>query len=719
MTGVCRSALAFALLLGIGLHGAPRQEPAKAKPDHLPGASERFERIHRLIQEHVDRKQIAGAVVLVLHRGKPVYFEGIGKADVEAKTPMARDTLFRIASMTKPITSVAVLMLAEEGKLRLSDPVSKYLPEFKGAQVAVRSTASGWTIVPAQRAITIHDLLTHTSGILYGFTEHAYLSKLYRDAGVSDGLVQTDLTLAQNIQRLAKLPLAHQPGAAWSYGLSLDVLGRVVEVLSGMPLDAFFHQRIFEPLGLKDTSFYLPEEKRNRLAALYVPGKDKTIVRVDDKPRWRGNLHYSASFPYGDTRKYYSGGAGLVSTAADYGRFLEMLLHGGERNGKRLLKPETVAQMTRNQVGTLQIPFRVHGDGFGYGFGVVTGREKPPSPAPVGSYSWGGIFHTFFWVDPKDQLIGIVLTQLYPFDHLTLWQDFQAKAYEDLADSRAPAKRTNGQEKPLSRVRVSEVTIHGDMDCFQIETPNATYRYGKKGAGFASILDPDGRDWISYRPGDKAKGEYRGLPKCGQPTKYFHCGYGYGQYKTDNVFTSTVTVQEADHVRVRSETRDQKSACTWDFYPTHATLTLLRIDAPTFWFLYEGTPGGRLHPDKDFVICPDGRKTTLDEPWSEVIPWVCFGTKESPIGFVCVNHQEPEKGQTDSYVSWPFVKDKDGSFQDMTVFGFGRKGYRELVQHVPDLTRLPARYSIAFIRSADHATAKALCEKLCRTPLPR
>jgi hypothetical protein len=254
------------------------------------------------------------------------------------------------------------------------------------------------------------------------------------------------------------------------------------------------------------------------------------------------------------------------------------------------------------------------------------------------------------------------------------------------------------------------------MDCFKVETSSATYVYGKKGAGFASILDQDGRDWISYRPGDKAKGEYRGLPKCGQPTKYFHCGYGYGQYKTDNVFASTVTVREADHVRIASETRDKKSACTWDFYPAYATLTLLRIDAPTFWFLYEGTPGGRLHPGKDFVIRPNGRKTTLDEAWSEVVPWVCFGTNESPVGLVCVNHQEPEKGQTDSYVSWPFMKDKDGSFQDMTVFGFGRKGYRELVQHVPDLTRLPARYSIAFIHQANYATAKALYEKLRRTP---
>ena len=261
-------------------------------------------------------------------------------------------------------------------------------------------------------------------------------------------------------------------------------------------------------------------------------------------------------------------------------------------------------------------------------------------------------------------------------------------------------------------VRVSEVTIHGDMDCFKVETPQSTYVYGKRGAGFASIIDKDGRDWVSYHPGGEARGEYRGLPKCGQPTKFFHCGYGYGQYQTDNPFSSRVTVQEANHARIESETRDAKSAGLWDFYPDHATFTLLRIDLPTFWFLYEGTPGGKLDADRDFVIHPDGRKTTLDQPWSQVVPWVCFGSAEARVGFVCVNHQDPEPGQADSYVSWPFVKNHDGSFQDMTVFGFGRKGHEKLVKHVADLTRLPARYSIAFIERADHATAKATCERL-------
>ena len=273
--------------------------------------------------------------------------------------------------------------------------------------------------------------------------------------------------------------------------------------------------------------------------------------------------------------------------------------------------------------------------------------------------------------------------------------------------------RGDGSRAP---VRVSEVTVHGDMDCFRVETPTATYVYGKRGAGFASIVDKNGHDWVSYRPGGLARGEYRGLPKCGQPTKLFHCGYGYGQYKTDNPFSSRITAKDAEHARIESETRDGKSACAWDFYSDHATLTLLRIGQPTYWFLYEGTPGGKLDAKDDFVIRPDGTKTSLDEPWSQVVPWVCFGAVETPVGLVLVNHQDPEPGQVDSYVSWPFERQPDESFQDMTVFGFGRKGYKELVEHIPDLKRLPVRFSVALIDRAELATARAACDKLRHKP---
>jgi CubicO group peptidase (beta-lactamase class C family) len=649
----------------------------------------------------MDRKQVAGAVALILHRGKPVFSAALGCADAGAGRPMADDTIFRIASMTKPVTSVAVLMLAEEGRFDLTDPVSKCLPEFKDMRVL---DPKGAGTVAANREITIHDLLTHTSGLSYGFLAGDRLGPLYRESKVSDGLAPTEGTLAENVRRLAGLPLKHQPGAAWEYGLSTDVLGRLVEVVSGKSLGEFFRERIFQPLRMTDTDFILPPTKRARLAALYRPGANKMIEEVRDDPARVGPLTFSPSLAY-RRKDYFSGGAGLVSTAPDYARFLQMLLNKGELGGKRLLKPQTVERMTRNQIGDLKVAFPGHGSGFGYGFGVVTKAEREKEVASAGTFSWGGIFNTFFWADPEKEVVGVLLTQLYPFDHLSIREDFKRLTYEALTGP--PADPT-----AVAQVRVSEVTLHGDMDCYKVETPNATYIYGKKGAGFASILDKEGRDWVSYRPGDKAKGEYRGLPKCGQPTKFFHSGYGYGMYKTANFFTSRVSVRAADHVRIESETADQKTVCTWDFYPTHATMTLLRIDQPTYWFLYEGTPGGKLDADKDFVIRPDGTKTTLDQPWSQVVPWVCFGAAETPLGFFCVNHQEPEDGETDSYVSWPFQKGQDNSYQDMTVFGFGRKGYKELVEHVPDLKRLPARFSIGFVGAADHKAAKAACEAI-------
>jgi hypothetical protein len=245
-------------------------------------------------------------------------------------------------------------------------------------------------------------------------------------------------------------------------------------------------------------------------------------------------------------------------------------------------------------------------------------------------------------------------------------------------------------------IHVSEVTLFGDMECFRVQTPTATYLYGKRGAGFASILDPDGHDWISYRPGGKALGEYRGLPKCGQPVKFFHCGYSFGQYTNSNEFTSRVTISTPRHVRIESETRQGDAACAWDFFSAHATLTLRRIGTTNFWFLYEGTPGGRLDADADFVVRPNGRRTTTAEPWEENVPWVCFGAQESPWALLCVRH-DPD-GPAASYVAWPYKPEADGGFQQMTVFGWGRLGWQDPKQHQPQMRELPARFSIGFIR---------------------
>jgi hypothetical protein len=246
---------------------------------------------------------------------------------------------------------------------------------------------------------------------------------------------------------------------------------------------------------------------------------------------------------------------------------------------------------------------------------------------------------------------------------------------------------------------VSDVVLFGDMDCFRIETPSATYLYGKKGAGLAAILDPDGHDWISYRPEGKAAGEYRGLPKCGQPVKYFHCGYGYGQYRNDTPFQSRLAGQEPECVKIVSETSDHASACQWEFRPNHATLTLLRIASPTYWFLYEGTPGGQLEAERDFSVRPGGNRTPLAEPWEAEIPWACIGSSRSPYALLLVSHG-PEATAA-SYVAWPYRPEPDGSYRQMTVFGWGRPGWKDPHQHEPQLRKLPARFTIAVVRETD------------------
>lgn len=252
------------------------------------------------------------------------------------------------------------------------------------------------------------------------------------------------------------------------------------------------------------------------------------------------------------------------------------------------------------------------------------------------------------------------------------------------------------------------VTLHGSMECIKVETPVATYFYGKKGAGFASILDRDGHDWISYRPGGRGAGEFRGLPKFGQPEKLFHCGYGFGSYAGPRGFTSRVVRKGPLHVRVESETDDHLSACTWDFFPFHATVTLRKINIPTYWFLYEGTPGGKLDPDGDFVVRPGNRRTLASEAWSDNVPWVYVGAGEVDRALFLANHQRHDK--LDSYVAWPFEPEADGSFRQMTVLGFGRKGYKELIEHVPDLKSLPARFTIGLIDGTDYEHARNMIE---------
>jgi len=364
--------------------------------------AERVERIDRALQRYVDENRIGGAVALVLRDGQPVYERAVGWSDKEAGRRMTTDTIFRIASQTKAITSTAILSLVEEGKLTLTDPVSRVLPQF-----AKTTVASGGSIVPAKRAITIRDLLTHTAGISYG-TEPAIASQyeakgLGPAAGLGWYTADKDEPVCATMERLATLPFIAQPGEQWVYGYNTDILGCVVERASGMSLDAFVKTRITDPLRMTDTQFFLSAAQRNRLAAVYASGDDALIRRAPDGPRGQGN--------YVDgPRRSFSGGAGLLSTARDYGRFLEMIRRGGELDGVRILAPRTVRLMTTNQVGTLH---SATGLGFGLGF-ETTDRYGANGMDSEGAFGWGGAYGSVYRVDPEAKLVMVLMIQLLP-----------------------------------------------------------------------------------------------------------------------------------------------------------------------------------------------------------------------------------------------------------------------------------------------------------------
>jgi CubicO group peptidase (beta-lactamase class C family) len=367
-----------------------------------------------------------------VRHGKVVYQTAIGQQDVDGKVPLSTGTLFRMASMSKPVISVVAMQLVEDGKLTLTDPLSKFVPKFKEMRVLVPAKdGKSYELVAANRSITIHDLLTHTSGITYRFFNKPFVGQMYADADVCDGLSETTGTLGDNVRKIARQPLVCQPGPAWEYGLNTDVLGYVVEVVSGQSLEQVCQHRLFQPLKMNDTTFAVPKPKRARLSALFAPGPDKALKQVGPgifSANGKGLL-YSATYAVRDEATYCSGGAGLVSTLDDYYRFAQMMLNRGELNGVRVLKTETVDQITKNQLGELRVWFPGL-TAFGYGFGIVTEAEnKETEPSAVGSYSWAGAFGTLFWVDPKNGLIGVFMAQTSPGDFLFA-QQIKRMAYE-------------------------------------------------------------------------------------------------------------------------------------------------------------------------------------------------------------------------------------------------------------------------------------------------
>ena len=391
------------LLLWLAVAPLGGQQLPRARPEETGVSSERLERLTGAFQRYVDENRLPGAVVLVARNGKVIYLKAFGQRDRESKSPMREDAIFRIASQSKALVSVAAMMLQEEGALLLGDPVGKYLPEYQKTTVAVARAGGGYEVVEARRPITIRDLLTQTAGISYG---SGPARDRWAEAGIQGWyFADRNEPIAATVSRMPALPFDAQPGERWVYGYSTDILGAVVEKVSGVPLDQFISTRITGPLGMKDTHFYLPAEKRARLTTVYSV-TDGRLTRTPDT----GGMVSQGQYADGP-RKSFSGGAGLLSTASDYARFLQMLLNGGELDGVRLLSPKTVELMTADHVGD---KYTVPGVGFGLGFSVLKDLGARGTPGSYGEYGWGGAYHSTYWVDPREQLVVTYFTQLLP-----------------------------------------------------------------------------------------------------------------------------------------------------------------------------------------------------------------------------------------------------------------------------------------------------------------
>jgi CubicO group peptidase (beta-lactamase class C family) len=399
----------------------------EASPESVGISLERLARIDKMCEEEVAKGNLPGIVSLVARNGKIVQWKAYGMADNQAGRKLERDDIFRIASQSKAITSTAVMMLWEEGKFQLDDPVSKYIPEFKNQRVlkSFQYSDTSWTSEPVKSEITIRHLLSHTSGIGYGVIDEERFEMIYQKAGVTDLFTTKNITIGESVKKLAKLPLHHHPGEKFTYSEGLDVLGYFIEVVSGMPFDKFLETHIFNPLEMNDTRFYLPESKADRLVAVQR--------KVNEKWEKYPVTFYDTDYPIKGAKSFFSGGAGLSSTAKDYATFLQMYLNGGEYNGIRLLSRKTVDVILSNQIGD------IWGDEsntkFGLAFDIITetGQIKG-GKGSVGTFSWGGYFNTQYFADPQEQMIGILMKQTQgPVKDVTGWK-FRQLVFQTIDD---------------------------------------------------------------------------------------------------------------------------------------------------------------------------------------------------------------------------------------------------------------------------------------------
>ena len=402
------SRIRFAVLVAVVVVLVPQlllaQGLTRATPEDVGLSSERLERLTAALQGYVDEGRLPGAVALVARRGRIAYLEAVGYRDIESEAPMTPDAIFRIASQTKALASTGVMLLQEDGKLLITDPVGKHLPEFLETTVAERNDEGGYDVVPSKRPITIRDLLTHTAGISYGSGPAA---DQWYTAGITGWyFADRDEPVGAVMARLAELPLDAHPGESWIYGYNTDILGAMIEKISGQTLGQFLGERLLGPLGLDDTHFFLPEDKVDRLATVYSSGDEGGLDRAPDPGHMVGQGAYVEG-----PRKSFSAGAGLLSTATDYATFLQTMLNGGAFDGRRVLSRKTVESMTVDHLGG--IPFRP-GQGFGLGFSVVEDPAALGLPASGGEFGWGGAYHSTYWVDPAEELVVVYLTQLIP-----------------------------------------------------------------------------------------------------------------------------------------------------------------------------------------------------------------------------------------------------------------------------------------------------------------
>jgi CubicO group peptidase (beta-lactamase class C family)/uncharacterized damage-inducible protein DinB len=429
-----RHALIVLLALALLPSGTLSQALPQARPEDVGMSSERLARLSSALDGYVEQARLPGGVAVVLRRGHVVYSHAFGHRDREADAEMSADAIFRIASQTKALVSVAILMLQEDGGLLISDPLSKYLPAFERTTVAAPIDGGGYDLVEARRSVTLRDLLTHTAGIGYG---GGPARDRWAEAAIQGWyFAHRDEPVRATVDRMATLPFQAHPGERFVYGYSTDILGAVVEAVSGMSLDAFLQTRILGPLGMRDTHFYLPAEKTGRLAAVYNLAPGHPLSRAPDGAGMQAQGQYVEG-----PRASFSGGAGLLSTAADYARFLQMLLNGGELGGARILSPKTVELMTTSHIGELG----ENGSGFGLGFSVVDDLGARGTPGTVGEFGWGGAYHSTYWVDPDEELVVVYMTQVTPAAGLDDHGKLRALIYQAILE---PSRRPGASAQP-------------------------------------------------------------------------------------------------------------------------------------------------------------------------------------------------------------------------------------------------------------------------------